>query len=77
MQVGVCLFSDDGDGGYHARPYNFFVFPAVGDDVAMSASAISFLKKHGMDWNKWCAALRSLAWRAARSPPHSRGEGSS
>lgn len=53
VQVGVCLFTEDGSGGYVARPYNFYVFPEKGDDIILSASAIAFLKKNGMDWQKW------------------------
>jgi len=53
LQIGVCLFHADGD-GYVARPFNFFVFPEFStQNVVLSASAIQFNKKHGMDFQKW------------------------
>jgi hypothetical protein len=54
VQMGVCVFSKSDDkGSLVARPYNFFTFPAEGEDVVMSLSATHFLKDQGMDFNKW------------------------
>ncbi len=65
VQMGVCLFTKEGKGGKKkggdggaqtllARPYNFYTFAEEpGPDVTLSLSAMHFLKKQGMDFNKW------------------------
>lgn len=55
VQMGVCIFSkvDDKTSLVVARPYNFFTFPAEGEGVVLSISAINFLKNNGMNFEKW------------------------
>jgi len=36
----------------HART-TFYTFPAEGEDVVFSISAFNFLKKNGMNFEKW------------------------
>eukprot|EP00736_Rhodelphis_marinus_P001285 Rmarinus@m.25845 len=53
IQVGMALFHSNDDGkGFTVRPYNFYLFPETGE-ITLEASAIAFLKKNGMDFNKW------------------------
>ena len=57
IQFGIALFTKCDGGGYVSRPYNFYLFPTKAQDIVLSASAIGFLKKHGMDFQKvgrWC-----------------------
>ena len=36
------------------RPFNFYLFPeGRNTDVVLNADSIAFLKKHGMDFQKW------------------------
>ena len=55
IQVGLTFFEphDDGSQRLVASPYAFYIFPEYGSDVVMSASSITFLKQHGMDFNQW------------------------
>jgi hypothetical protein len=60
--------SANGPPEFTAWPLNFFVFPAgaeggtgnagarSGADVTMSADAVAFLRKHGMNWSQWVNA---------------------
>lgn len=52
----------EGKSEYMARPYNFYLFPTANErnrngppprDITLSASAIQFLNKHGMDFGMW------------------------
>ncbi|KAG5504376.1 hypothetical protein JKF63_04827 [Porcisia hertigi] len=65
---------------YAAYPFNFLLFPQVSDDytaeesggdVVVSPSALAFLRRHGMDFQRWvydgmafCDASREAALRA-------------
>lgn len=66
IQVGICLFHQIGKSDtsspvkYVARPFNFSIFPdeiprGIGerDDVVLSSSAISFLRKNRMNFQTW------------------------
>lgn len=69
IQVGVCLFHrvEGGEAGsarvhYEARPFNFVLFPLHKDDyaqaersrdVVMSPSAVAFLRRYNMDFQRW------------------------
>jgi len=58
LQYGITLFTwaaDKGAAGqWVASPFNFFLFPEGRDtDVVLNADSIAFLKKHGMDFQKW------------------------
>ncbi|KPA84035.1 putative mitochondrial Poly(A)-specific ribonuclease PARN [Leptomonas pyrrhocoris] len=85
IQVGVCLFrkvpsSSSSVAHYVAHPFNFLLFPQFKDDytaeeragdVVVSPSALAFLRKHGMDFQKWvyqgmafCDGPREAALRA-------------
>jgi poly(A)-specific ribonuclease len=84
IQVGVCLFrrlsSTSPVPRYVAHPFNFLLFPQYADDytaeeragdVVVSPSALAFLRKHGMDFQKWvyqgmafCDSTRESALRA-------------
>lgn len=87
IQVGVCLFrkvpSSSPVARYVAHPFNFLLFPQYADDytteeragdVVVSPSALAFLRKHGMDFQRWvyggmafCDAARETALRARLS----------
>lgn len=91
IQVGVCLFrrvpssSSSPVARYVAYPFNFLLFPQYADDytaeeragdVVVSPSALAFLRKHGMDFQKWvyqgmafCDAKRETALRARLAAP--------
>lgn len=56
IQFGLCLFHDDGKGGFTATPYTFYLFPDSGNDIILSASAISFLRNNNMDFGKWMSS---------------------
>lgn len=85
IQVGICLFrkvpsTSSPVARYVAHPFNFLLFPQYSDDytaeeragdVVVSPSALAFLRKHGMDFQKWvyhgmafCDASRETALRA-------------
>jgi len=68
IQIGICLFhrSEENPLHYIARPFNFFLFPtsieesgfspqsnSSRSDVVLSSSAIAFLRKHNMDFQRW------------------------
>ncbi|KPI88353.1 putative Poly(A)-specific ribonuclease PARN [Leptomonas seymouri] len=95
IQVGVCLFrrlppSSSAVARYVAYPFNFLLFPQYTDDytaeeragdVVVSPSALAFLRKHGMDFQKWvyqgmafCDATRETALRA-RLTAHDEAKG--
>lgn len=67
VQVGICLYEPSENGQFFCRPFNFFVYPRtfseVGSDgkqvksddtfMGMSGPAMEFLRKHGIDINRW------------------------
>eukprot|EP00796_Vickermania_ingenoplastis_P006549 gene6549-4722_t len=68
IQVGICLFHKDASPHgspvkYVARPFNFILFPDQTDnqraiihharEIAMSPSAIAFLRRNHMDFQSW------------------------
>ena len=55
MQVGICLFHATDDGGYVARPFNVYVFPAESSPrrMVMSTSTAHFHVSNKMDFNRW------------------------
>lgn len=58
LQYGITLFTwaaDKGAAGqWVASPFNFYLFPeGRNTDVVLNADSIAFLKKHGMDFQKW------------------------
>jgi hypothetical protein len=58
IQFGLCIFceeisTEEGVPRLVAYPFNFYLFPAYGRDIIMSASSIDFLKKNNMDFNTW------------------------
>ncbi|KAK7195871.1 poly(A)-specific ribonuclease PARN [Novymonas esmeraldas] len=85
IQVGVCLFrrlspaASGAPARYAAYPFNFLLFPQFADDytaeeragdVVVSPSALAFLRRHGMDFQRWvydgmafCDASREVALR--------------
>ena len=55
IQFGICFFHDspEGEDGFIASPYNFYLFPDYGTDIVVSASSIDFLRKNKMDFGTW------------------------
>lgn len=56
-QVGVALFTWDGDCGYQVQAYNFYVFPRPFKNwdkrFTCQASSMAYLAEHNFDFNKF------------------------
>ncbi|KAG0054289.1 hypothetical protein BGZ83_011494 [Gryganskiella cystojenkinii] len=61
VQIGISTFHfDPSNGGYVARPFNFFIFPTTltgyapqGRCFLTEASSLDFLARNHFDFNKW------------------------
>lgn len=56
VQFGLSTFHECPDGSFTASPYNFYLFPDFGDDIALSLSSIDFLRKNNLDFGKWISS---------------------
>jgi len=54
IQFGICLWhkASEAPGDYKVRAYNVYTFPETGS-IKLDGSAITFLKGHNMDFQKW------------------------
>lgn len=57
IQVGICLYLPQSEGGYTACPFNFYVMRDTtlrnSNNILLESGAINFHKLHQMDFNKW------------------------
>ena len=72
MQVGVCPFHPDGNGGFTASPFTFYVLPDVktaSGPIVMFADTAAFHAENDFDFNAWLkkgvAFLSEAAFEAA------------